>query len=397
MAARLRPIPRAEAQWFLTVVLELCGIMSDLKVPPELVGRGELPLQASAYFDPALFQREMDTIFRHGPRYLGHQLAVPEPGDFYTLPQEGDGRALVRTPNSVEVISNVCRHRQALMLHGRGNTQSHIVCPLHRWTYDLKGQLVGAPHFAESPCLHLNNYKTRAWNGLVFEDNGRDIAADMAALGPRGELDFKGHVLDRVHMHECNYNWKTFIEVYLEDYHVGPFHPGLGNFVDASNLRWEMGRDYSVQTVWVASAAGEALGKAGSDVYRKWHDEVLRYQNGTPPAHGAIWLTYYPGVMIEWYPNVLVVSTLYPRGPQKTTNVVEFYYPEEIHAFEREYMDTQQAAYLETCVEDDEIALRMDQGRAALHARGDHESGPYQSPMEDGMEQFHAWYRLAMG
>ena len=112
MAARLRPIPRAEAQWFLTVVLELCGTMSDLNVPPELVGRGELPLQASAYFDPALFQREMDTIFRHGPRYLGHQLAVPEPGDFYTLPQEGDGRALVRTPNSVEVISNVCRHRR---------------------------------------------------------------------------------------------------------------------------------------------------------------------------------------------------------------------------------------------------------------------------------------------
>jgi hypothetical protein len=34
---------------------------------------------------------------------------------------------------------------------------------------------------------------------------------------------------------------------------------------------------------------------------------------------------------------------------------------------------------------------------AALWQRGDHESGPYQSPMEDGMEQFHAWYRRAMG
>jgi len=38
----------------------------------------------------------------------------------------------------------------------------------------------------------------------------------------------------------------------------------------------------------------------------------------------------------------------------------------------------------------------MDQGRAALWQRGDHESGPYQSPMEDGMEQFHTWYREAM-
>ena len=162
-----------------------------------------------------------------------------------------------------------------------------------------------------------------------------------------------------------------------------------------------MGRNYSVQTVGVATASGEALGKAGSDVYGRWHDEVLRYQlenhGGKPPKHGAIWLTYYPGVMVEWYPNVLVVSTLYPRGPRHTTNVVEFYYPEDIAAFERDYMDTQQAAYLETCIEDDEIAMRMDQGRAALWARGDHESGPYQSPMEDGMEQFHSWYRDAMG
>jgi choline monooxygenase len=73
-----------------------------------------------------------------------------------------------------------------------------------------------------------------------------------------------------------DYNWKTFIEVYLEDYHVGPFHPGLGNFVTCDDLRWEFGPEYSVQTVGVAGK----LGKAGSDVYRKWHDEVLRFRDG---------------------------------------------------------------------------------------------------------------------
>jgi choline monooxygenase len=29
--------------------------------------------------------------------------------------------------------------------------------------------------------------------------------------------------------------------------------------------------------------------------------------------------------------------------------------------------------------------------------RGDDEAGPYQSPMEDGMQHFHEWYRRAMG
>ena len=60
-------------------------------------------------------------------------------------------------------------------------------------------------------------------------------------------------------------------------------------------------------------------------------------------------------------------------------------------------VEAQQAAYMETCVEDDEIALRMDAGRKALMERGDDESGPYQSPMEDGMQHFHEWYRGTMG
>jgi hypothetical protein len=35
----------------------------------------------------------------------------------------------------------------------------------------------------------------------------------------------------------------------------------------------------------------------------------------------------------------------------------------------------------------------MDAGRLALMERGDDEVGPYQSPMEDGMQHFHEWYR----
>jgi choline monooxygenase len=375
--------------------------MSDLSLQLQQA-TSQLPV--SSYFDEALFAREMETLFRRGPRYVGHELAVPEPGDYYALPHEGEGRALLRTPRGVELVSNVCRHRQAVILRGRGNlaTQSgnggNIVCPLHRWTYSAgqgapAGTLIGAPHFAQDPCLDLDNYRLREWNGLLFEDNGRDIAADLAGMGPRAELDFSGMVLDRVEAHQCDYNWKTFIEVYLEDYHVGPFHPGLGQFVTCEDLRWEFKEHFSVQTVGVANR----LGRAGSPIYERWHKALLDYRAGEPPKHGAIWLTYYPHIMVEWYPHVLTVSTLHPLGPQKTLNLVEFYYPEEIAAFEREFVEAQQAAYMETCVEDDEIALRMDAGRKALLQRGANEVGPYQSPMEDGMQHFHEWYRGQLG
>ena len=38
----------------------------------------------------------------------------------------------------------------------------------------------------------------------------------------------------------------------------------------------------------------------------------------------------------------------------------------------------------------------MDAGRKALMLRGVNEAGPYQSPMEDGMQHFHEWYRRIM-
>jgi choline monooxygenase len=376
--------------------------MSDLSLQLQ---QAHSQIPAQAYFDELLFQRERALLFASAPRYVGHALSTPRRGDYHALAQEGNGRALVHGEQGVKLISNVCRHRQATILRGRGSlldqapgsAGGNIVCPLHRWTYSDQGLLLGAPHFDRDPCLNLSQYPLQAWNGLLFEGPAggagqRHAASDLAGVAARSEFDFSGFVMDHVELHDCAYNWKTFIEVYLEDYHVGPFHPGLGSFVTCEDLRWEFHRHCSVQTVGVANR----LGTPGSPVYERWHQALLRYRNGVPPRHGAIWLTYYPAVMVEWYPHVLTVSSLYPIGPQRTLNVIEFFYPEEIASFEREFVEAQRAAYMETCAEDDEIALRMDAGRRALAERGDDERGPYQSPMENGMQHFHEWYRQNM-
>src|SRR5437773_1972911 len=124
--------------------------MSDLSLQLQ---QAASQLSVSSYFDTALFQREMETLFKRGPRYAG---------------QGGPA-----------------------------------------------GTLLGAPHFAEDPCLNLNNYPLQEWNGMLFEKNGVDVAKELANMGPRAELDFSGMVLDHIELHQCNYNWKTFIEVYL--------------------------------------------------------------------------------------------------------------------------------------------------------------------------------------
>jgi choline monooxygenase len=339
------------------------------------------------YFDPAIFEIEKRVLFDRGPGYVGHELMVPNVGDYQAMEWLGNAKALVRSEHGVELLSNICRHRQAVMLRGRGTTRN-IVCPLHRWTYALDGRLLGAPEFRQNPCLDLAKSRLSSWNGLLFAGQ-RNVAADLLQSAAARELDFSGFIFDRVEVDEYACNWKTFIEVYLEDYHVEPFHPGLGNFVNVADLNWEFGDWYSLQTCGVK----RRLSKPGSEVYRRWHDQVLRYGEGRQPVHGAIWLTYFPNIMVEWYPHSLVVSTLVPRGPEACTNVVEFYYPEDIALFEREFVEAEQAAYRETAVEDAEIIERMTEGRRALLQQGLSETGPYQSPLEDGMRHFHEFVR----
>ena len=187
----------------------------------------------------------------------------------------------------------------------------------------------------------------------------------------------------RSRSHEYDFNWKTFIEVYLEDYHVGPFHPGPRPVRHLRRPHWEFG-DWTSCRPSASTRARQArtrptrLAQRGARLYR-----------GEPPPHGAIWLTYYPNVMVEWYPHVLVISTLIPQGRDKTLNVVEFYYPEEIALFEREFVEAQQAAYHETANRG--RGDRRAHGRRAARAAraGAQEDGPYQSPMEDGMVHFH--------
>ena len=360
--------------------------MSNLATADRL-RRATSQLPVSWYCDPARFELEQERLFRAGPGYVGHELMVPNVGDYHALAWRDNAQVLVRNETGVELLSNICRHRQAVILQGRGSG-SHIVCPLHRWTYDLKGDLLGAPHFADKPCVKLESTALTSWHGLLF-DGPRDVARDLAGIDVAKDFDFSGYVLDRVECHDVGYNWKSFIEVYLEDYHVAPFHPGLGQFVTTDNLRWQFANRYSVQTVGV----NNALAKPGTKTYERWHKAVLDYYRGEPPKHGAIWVTVYPNIMLEWYAHVLIVSTLIPRAVDRTTNVVEFYYPEEIALFEREFVEAEQAAYLETAAEDDEIAERMDAGRRALYKLGRNEVGPYQSPMEDGMQRFHEFLR----
>lgn len=365
--------------------------MSDfIKLTKLTHSNKQLPIKT--YFKDIFLKREIHQLFSVFPRYIGHELMIPNIGDYITLPWEDESHILIHNGKGIELLSNICRHRQAKILNGRNNID-HIVCPVHQWTYNLKGKLIGAPYFNITPCLNLVTTPLQNWNGLLFEKNNlNNITQQLKQLNLPQKINFSNYLFDHIDIHKCNYNWKTFIEVYLEDYHVESYHPGLSAFVNCNDLHWEFGQNYSIQIVGI----NHCLTKAGSPAYKKWQEKLLRFNNNSMPEFGAIWLILYPNIMIECYPYVLIISTIWPKEPQKTINIIEFYYPEEIALFERDMIEAERAAYMETYIEDAEIAQRIDSGRYILMTRGMNEIGPYQSPMEDGMKHFHRWYHHIM-
>jgi len=357
---------------------------------PALISR-TAPLPVAWYLDRAWYEREMHLLFERGPNYAGHERMVPKTGDYLTLPWMDDRKVLVRDRHGVNLLSNVCRHRQARLLDGRGHVQN-IVCPVHRWTYALDGRLLGAPDFDETPQCSLPSTRLANWRGLLFA-GPRDPNLDLADFPLVADYDWSGYVFDRTVVEECPFNWKEFLEIFLELYHVEAAHPGLQKWVDAGNYEWGFGDRWSYQILGV----NDQLREQTSANYEKYRDAILSYSEGRLPKYGTVWSVLYPNVMIEWYPFALVVSTLIPRGPDHTTNVAEFYYPEEVQAFERQIVEAHQACYAESAAEDARICVRLHEGRRALWLAGEDDVGPYHTPHEDGMIHLHDWVRREMG
>ncbi len=352
----------------------------------QLPARLQLPV--AWYVDPAFHALEQAHVFAPGPGYVGQASMVPDVGSYHVLDWKDSAWALVRGPAGVELLSNVCRHRQALMLDGRGQARN-IVCPIHRWSYDLGGEQRAAPHYPENPGLGLARRPLQGWNGLLF-DATRDIADELSGFSMAGEFDFSDYVYERTVVDHYPVNWKTFLEIYLELYHVEPFHSGLKGYVDAGAFApgdWEFGGTWSNQVMTLRKDLS-----AASEPYRHYHRLVTDLR-GRPPDHAALWLCLYPNVMLEWYPEALAVSFLLAPSASSTVNVVDLYYPRDVAAEHPEIVAAHQAAYDESAAEDRAIVERIDAGRRALWHQGLDDAGPYQVPLEDGMVHFHRWLR----
>lgn len=361
--------------------------------PPPAVRPPALGLPPSWYLDPEIYERERRELFDAGPRYVGRTAMVPRDGDYAALEGASAGLLLVRRHGRVGLVSNVCRHRQALMLHGRGNAK-RIVCPIHNWTYELDGRQTAAPHFEQNPCLDLPTYDAAEWRGLVFTGPG-DPADDLAPLDDWPELDAGDYALDRVDVEEHPINWKSFMEVFLENYHVSAVHPGFRKFVNQADLQAPLRQAQGARFHAEVVSARWPLGAPGSPKFDEYQRLLLEITGGEAPPFGAIWISYFPATLIEYYPYAMIVTAYDPLGPELTRLSSQYYFTREVRESRPDFVAASHAVFAEVTDEDHEASVRLHAGRRALWQQGVERQGPYQEPMERGLRHFHQWLRTS--
>jgi phenylpropionate dioxygenase-like ring-hydroxylating dioxygenase large terminal subunit len=199
--------------------------------PSTTAHSGTIALPPAAFSDPAFYEFELDAVWGRDWICIGRASDIPAAGDYYTLTIGREPLLVLRQPDgAVRVLANVCRHRGLVLVEGRG-TLARIRCPMHAWTYDLGGRLLGAPGYKDDPGfdaarIRLPEIRSELWEGFIF------IAFDAAVppLAPRLErlkrqlanyrlAELRANV--PLAMERFAWNWKMYLD---ECYHCTYLH-----------------------------------------------------------------------------------------------------------------------------------------------------------------------------
>lgn len=225
---------------------ELNQLMSRVK---NGIDDGLLPVEV--FCDETVFRAEMDRIFTNTWNFVAHETEIPNAGD-YVLRKIGLDQVIVTRDEAgkINVLLNHCRHRGTeVCAEDQGNAR-HFKCPYHGWTYNLKGEFAGAPHFNDAYGQPLDR---KAWglktaphvetfHGFVFANLNpdapplRDYLGDAAwamdaifGLHPQGM-----RAVAPPERFVVRADWKSGAENFCGDaYHVSTAHlsAGLSDFI----------------------------------------------------------------------------------------------------------------------------------------------------------------------
>ncbi len=365
------------------------------------------------------FNKWLYTFLNSQCVYIGPAHQLQERLSYYVSASTDGAFLLVKGADDIlRMISNVCTHyKKQIKVPARDWSDGYLgkleggflTCNGHQWVFDALGTHI-APHYLKvvdgTQCTDLNVTKPLeiigglAWMGFqeeaqsAYELLGLTLARDsgIAAFLP------ENYRLSRVWVDHAPYTPLEGMIVYEDCNHLGKgIHPGkVDRVVRMSHHRVGLttsGRG-SLQVVpWIEDPDYSQMSK----YWRLHHESVKKWRADgyTDQTVGQVaWIAHYPDFLtIEQYPFMIVNSRFAPTYGGGTRNVVEFYFPEEILAFEPEFADIGIAAYrgdgvIEGIAQEDS-QLAQDIGKGFMHCvafgRGSQVIGPLEPQTEKGV------------
>ena len=287
-------------------------------------------LPAHFYTDSSSLAAEKEKIFARTWQVVGHASQVRNPGDYFTTDLIGEPLVLVRgLDGRLRGFYNVCRHRAGPAAEGCGSRKL-FRCGYHGWTYGLDGALLSATEIEGVEGFNAEEFalkpvRTEDWFNLVFvnlDPAARALRESLGELPAQAEkFPFAQMKLFERRTYEMKCNWKTYVDNYLEGYHLPSVHPGLNRELDFNAYVVEphrRGREGYVRQF--SPIRGAQPGDATPRRYQDAREDLTT---------DYFWI--FPNWMLNCYPDNVSLNIVLPVEAERSLAVFEWYLPEKDH------------------------------------------------------------------
>lgn len=350
-------------------------------------------LPPSCYTSPAVAEAEINHIFRQSWIGVGRADVVASPGDYITLDIADQQIILLRdNTGQLRAFANVCRHRGARLIDGQGECKG-LRCPFHSWFYGLDGRLVAAPHMEKAQGFDkaknsLISYHAEERLGFAFVCLNQEAPpideylGDFVNIHAPWPIETLVSVRRQETVVDCN--WKMFLEVFNEYYHLPFVHPDtVDSIYSAPDPADQVTGAFTTQF-----GATEGTGGLLEDT----QDSALPHMPGLSDktANGARYTWTFPNMTFAANCDALWCYEAYPMGANQCKVIQTSCFPPETVALPE--FKEKSAAYLErldaALAEDVPALVNQQRGMTCPDAR----AGRFQPELEPNVAAFAKWY-----
>jgi len=289
-------------------------------------------LPKQCYTSTAFFDFEREAVFAKNWICVGRTDQLAAPGDAFTASVAGEPLFLARGKTGIHTMGAVCQHRGHVLSCGGENPKGLFRCPLHYWTYDIDGRLVGAPRMGDAlgtlrDAVRLPRVRSEIWHGFIFVNlsgDAPDLAPSLAKVEPCWANYPETEMVTVPPVRATTplpWNWKIQLENFTDAYHPEFVHLGTHDF--APSVPPGSGVEFTSMAVGDNAIVRHVpmLSPDGGMMRDGWGAEAMFPAIPALSSRQHNWLSFVmvpPNLQLMFAPGAVSYTLLVPDGAEAT-------------------------------------------------------------------------------